>query len=333
MPFQIISGDITQQSCDAIVNPTDVVFSGSGGTDYAIHQAAGPKLREACDLLGQLRFGDARLTKGYALPASWVIHTAGPVWDNGAQDAKAILADCYQNALALAAEQDFQSVVFPLIAAGTNGFPKEEALSIAVEQIRRFLRSHEMDVFLVVHDRSLYRIDPRTEADVDRYLSANLIQRPLFSNAKLAMEEAAPRPTASFFKESAAAPPTASMSLADRLESMDEGFSEAILRMVDERGMTDAQCYKKANVSKQVFSKLRSNPAYRPSKTTALAFAVALELNLEQTRALLEKAGLTLSHSLPLDVIVEYFISSGKFDVMEINETLYQYDQALLGAK
>ena len=124
-----------------------------------------------------------------------------------------------------------------------------------------------------------------------------------------------------------------SASLADQLSALDESFSQSVLRLVDERGMTDAQCYKRANISKQVFSRLRSNPQYKPSKPTALALAVALELDPDETRALLEEAGLTLSHSLKLDVIVEFFLNERRFNVMEINEVLFDHDQPLLGAK
>lgn len=343
MPFQIISGDITQQVCDAIVNPTDVIFSGGGGADRAIHRAAGAQLREACDRLPALLLGESALTPGYQLPAKWVIHTAGPVWVDGKHDERLILSHCYQSALKIAAEHGFQSVAFPLIAAGTCGFPKEEALSIAVNEIRHFLQQHEMEITLVVYDRKLYRIDPDTEKSVGRYLDFHYFgylrpqskryqaeydsAPPYLSNAREASLSSAPAaPMASYSQA-----PTAS--LADQLRTLDESFSEAVLRLVDERGMTDAQCYKRANISKQVFSKLRSNSHYKPSKSTALALAVALKLSLDETRSLLDKAGMSLSHSLMMDVIVEYFIRQKQFDIMEINETLYQYDQPLLGGK
>lgn len=351
MPFQIISGDITTQVCDAIVNPTDPVFSGGGGADRAIHQAAGAKLHTACSRLPRLNPGTSAITKGYNLPAKWVIHTAGPFWVDGNHDERRILGSCYRSALKLAAEYGLQSVAFPLIAAGTCGFPKEEALTIAVEQIRQFLRLYEMEITLVVYDRNLYRIDPRTASDVERYLDANYsgrMQSFQAQNARPARPEMR-RPQeeqerydyhlsdASFAPaapmSSNAYPSAPAPSLADRLKKMDESFSEAVLRLVDERGMTDAQCYKRANISKQVFSKLRSNSRYKPSKATAMALAVALELDLDETRSLLNKAGMTLSRSLMMDVIVEYFIQQNRYDVMEINETLYQYDQPLLGAK
>ena len=122
----------------------------------------------------------------------------------------------------------------------------------------------------------------------------------------------------------------ASDSLAESLETLDESFAEMLFRKIDERGIKDSECYKRAHIDRKHFSKIRSNPHYQPSKQTAVALALALRLELEETKELLEKAGFALSHSSKFDIIIEFFIRHGRFDVMEVNEALYEFDQVLL---
>ena len=378
MPFHIIRADITTLSVDAIVNAANPSLLGGGGVDGAIHRAAGPALREYCAGLGGCQVGQAKLSPGFRLPAKWVIHTVGPVWCGGGRNEEALLRACYRNALALALERGCQSAAFPLISAGAYGYPKDQALQIAVEEMGAFLLRHEMELTLCVYDKASYQLSGRLFSEVRSYLdrwlpepdrtqelgrdwaltsmAAQAAPQPSYAAAP-AMPPPAPKPKKakkSIFSRpgrskadkasepmeenvlESAAMPTIGFRAADDLDSrlrcLDESFSQMLLRKIDEKGMKDSDCYKRANVDRKLFSKIRSDPLYRPSKPTAIAFAIALELPLEEARELLMKAGYALSHSNKFDVIIEYFISNGNFNIFEINETLFAFDQSLLGA-
>ena len=342
MPFEIVRNDITRMRVDAIVNPTDRALIPGGGLDAAVHKAAGPELAEACRAKGRCEIGDAIITKGYNLPARYIIHTVGPVWHDGRRGEKALLTSCYQKCLALAKAHDCRSLAFPLISAGTFGYPKDEAMAVALDVISKFLFDNDMLIYLVVFGRREYLTSRKLFRDVQEYIDDVYADSHYHRNTEerrralwQADEAAAQRFEAELYDSSIAPDAViARIPMPDWskvLEQADEGFSEALLRLIDEKGMTDAQCYNKANIDKRLFSKIRSNPQYRPSKPTALAFAIALELSLEETSALLRKAGFAISHSSKLDIIVEYFIKNRQYNILEINEVLFDFDQPLLG--
>lgn len=149
MPLQIVHQDITKMTCDVIVDPTDRYFSGGGGTDLAIHTAAGPELREACDKLDPIDYGEAAVTDGFALPCSHIIHTFGPIWEGGEVCEGVLLRSCYINSLILAKKLGAESIAFPLISSGTFGFPKDQVLRIAITAISDFLSvlDEDMDIY------------------------------------------------------------------------------------------------------------------------------------------------------------------------------------------
>lgn len=332
MPLIIVRNDITTMRVDAIVNAANESLLGGGGVDGCIHRTAGPELLAECRRLGGCRTGGAKLTRGYRLPCKYIIHTVGPVWHGGDHGEQEQLVSCYRTSLALARKHHCQTVAFPLISSGVYGYPKEQALRTAMDAIGAFLLEHDMTVYLVIFDRSAYQISSRLFADIAAYIDNHYVDahtdfiRSRPCPASIPVEaQMAPSPAFS----PASRPPR---SLDDRLKHLDAGFSETLLTRIDRSGKKDSEIYKRANVDRKLFSKIRSNPDYRPSKPTALAFAIALELDLNETRDLIARAGYALSRSSKFDVIIEYFISQRNYNIYEINEALFAFDQSLLGA-
>ena len=330
MPIQIVRNDITKMTCDAIVNAANPTLLGGGGVDGAIHRAAGPALLEECKTLGGCKTGEAKITKAYDLPCGYVIHTVGPIWKGGANHEEEKLIACYRNSLNLAKAKQCKSVAFPLISAGAYGYPKEQALQIAVSEICRFLTENEMLVYIVVFDKDCFRISKKLIHDITEYIDECYVEAHFQRNSTRLFTY----PLEDVWEEdSVPSEPSfcGALNLSDAVGRIDESFSQMLLRKIDEKGITDSECYKKANVDRKLFSKIRTNPQYKPRKATVLAFAVALELPLDETQDMLQKAGYAFSHSNKFDIIIEYFIKKREYDIFTINEALFEFDQVLLG--
>ena len=330
MPLEIVRNDITKMSVDAIVNAAKESLLGGGGVDGCIHRAAGPELLAECRTLGGCKTGDAKITKAYRLPCQYVIHTVGPVWNGGSHGERELLVSCYRTSLALAKEHGCETVAFPLISSGVFGYPKDQALRVAVDAISEFLAENDMTVYIVIFDRAAYQIGNKLFADIAAYIDDHYVDAHTDSRRER-MRRMSVLESRTLSADAAAAPMAAD-GLDSLLAHLDAGFSETLLKLIDRRGKKDSEIYKKANVDRKLFSKIRNNPDYKPSKATAIAFAIALELNLDETRDLIARAGYALSASSKFDVIIEYFIRQKKYDIFEINEALFAFDQSLLGA-
>jgi len=341
MPFTIIRNDITKLNVDAIVNAANTSLQMGGGVCGAIFSAAGAdRLQAACDSLAPIKTGEAVITQGFKLPAKYIIHAAGPVYRDGKHGEEALLRSCYTNALDLAVKHKCESIAFPLISSGIYGYPKAEALRVATDAIRDFISEHDIDVSLVVFDKAAFAMSEELLGKVESYIDEHYVEekqvkrREFLDVEKKAISDAdmvsLSMPMPMMAEEAVAAP--AGANLDDLVGKLDEPFSTTLLRLIDAKGFKkDSEVYARANIDRRLFSKIRSNEHYAPSKATVLAFAVALRLSLGETEDLLARAGFALSHSRKFDVIVEYFITSGKYDIFEINNVLFEYDQPLLG--
>ena len=329
MPFEIVRNDIVNMKVDAMVNTANPRPIIGAGTDKAVHDKAGARLLLARKEIGNIAVGEAAITPAFDLDANYVIHTAGPIWRDGKSSEEALLASCFKNSLRLAKEKECESIAFPLISTGSYGFPKPLALQIAVREISSFLMENEMQVYLVVFEKQSFELSEKLFKSVSSYIDANYVSNKM--NLEYGTSKVRRRDYEEMLLHESSYEITSKMpNLDGMLNNLDRGFSETLLDLIDRTGKKDSEIYKKANVDRKLFSKIRNNADYRPSKTTAIAFAIALELNIDETNDLLSKAGFALSQSNKFDVIVRYFIENKKYDIFELNSVLFEFDQPLI---
>ena len=339
MPLQIIRQDITRMRVDAIVNTTNEEMIGYSGVDLAIHTIAGAELDAECAKLAPLGLGQAKLSGAYGLPCKYVIHTSGPVWRGGLVGESIILRSCYIESLKLAVKSGFRSVAFPLISSGVYGYPKDQVLKFAIQTITEFLFDHELTVYLCVFDKESYSFSQKLFSDIQEFINDEYVDEhdeDFYEAFDGSVEErliskCCEAPAPMIAKSEMPRSSAAGKSLCEYMKQMDKSFQEMLFDLIDESGMTDVECYKKANVDKRTFSKIKSNKNYKPSKQTVIAFAISLQLDINTTQELLATAGFTLSRSKVFDKIIRYFIHNGNYDIFEINEALFEFDQTLLG--
>ena len=347
MPFEIVRNDIVKMKADAIVNTANPFPEIGSGVDTAIHTAAGPELLQARKMIGNIDRGDAAITPAFKLQANYVIHTVGPIWEGGTFGEADCLRSCYQKSLELAAKNDCGSIAFPLLATGNYGFPKDQALQIAVSVISNFLLNHDMMVYLVVFNEKAYTLSEKLFKDVQSYIDEHyvaekleeeysknlpieaLLERRMIRERRERLRETTLLGSMDVMPDFSAG--CDSISLEDLLQEEEMTFSEALLDWLIRKDLNDPDVYKKANIDRKLFSKIRNNPEYKPKKNTAIALALALELDLEQTKEFIGRAGYALTHSSKFDIIIEYFIRQNNYNVFEINEVLFSYNYPLIG--
>ena len=332
MPFSIVRNDITKMETDAIVNAANSRLLMGGGVCGAIFNAAGAeKMQAACDKIGFCGLGEAVITKGFNLKAKYVIHTVGPIYKAGNTVQEQQLYSAYASSLKLAKSKRIKSIAFPLISSGIFGYPKSEAITIARQAIKDFLKDNDMDIYLVVYDRDSFEISKGLFDRIKSYIAETLVLPQSYDrridSCSIPIERSVYESEMMF---SQMTKNSASRSLDDLLKNLDETFSQMLLRLIDERNLKDSEVYKKANIDRKLFSKIRKDKNYRPKKSTVLSFAIALELSRDETKDILGKAGFALSPSSRADVIVEYFIENENYDIFEINEALFAFDEPLL---
>ncbi len=343
MPFHIINGDIVTFKGDAIVNAANKTLLGGGGVDGAIHRAAGSRLLDECRSLGGCETGEAKITKGYNLASKYVIHTVGPLWKGGKENEEELLRACYRNSLKLASENNCEKIAFPNISAGAYGYPAREARRIATEEITDFLACNDLDVWLYIYDKSVF-LNENKDDRLEEYIRCKFAENDDFSvycnesdDVDLLFETGKKKglyrnPKINKFEVHGDLDKSLCMDIeAPKFESpeefrVDDNFTDMLFRKIDEKGMTDVQCYKAANMDRKHFSQIRCNRGKKVKKETAIALALALKLTPYEADEFLAKAGYALSDCYLFDVIIEYCFENEIFNVIRVNEILHDHD-------
>ena len=338
MGFYIVHDSIVHMRTDAVVNAANSFLEQGGGVCGAIFKAAGAdKLREECRKKAPCPVGQAVVTGGYGLKAKYIIHTVGPVWKGGTENEREYLENAYHSALQAAESCGCQSIAFPLISSGIYGYPKKEALEVAVKECREFLKSHEMEIYLAVLDRTAVELSEDLYGKIQHYMDSYCTGNPQRRNTEdisfrqVFQGVSASLPDVSLEKSPKVGARGIRRSLEQLLKRRGETFQEMLFRLIDEKGFTDVQVYKRANMDRKLFSKIRSNKEYTPKKSTVLSLAVALQLSLDETADLLGKTGYSMTDHLKSDIILRYFLENEIYDIDQINEALFCFGQPLLG--
>ena len=309
MGLTVLYKDITTIEADAIVNSSNPMLVGFSGVDEILHRLGGAGFDAECrEKAGSLQPGEAVFTHAYNIPVKYVIHTHIPVYRGGRKGEAAILRSCYRSSLELADQLGCKSVAFPLIAAGSMGFPIPKALEIAVVTINEYLQLYsDLEVFLVLYGSTAAQIAQAMLGDLDSYVQAR------FGSAGSDEEQ----------------------TLEEMIADPGESFVDILYRYMDEKGIEKpSQLYKAAHVSKQAFSKLISGSVSKPSMETAVGLAFALQLSYDEAVQFFASAGIALSDASRYDIIVTYFLKHQNYDIWEFNEQLLKYGyKKLIGAE
>ncbi|MBO4218580.1 MAG: macro domain-containing protein [Erysipelotrichaceae bacterium] len=348
MPLSIIHGDITEQKCDAIVNAANTWLQAGGGVCGAIFEKAGrQQLQQLCDQIGGCPTGSAVYTDGLQL-CRYIIHAVGPVYQDGEHGEPEQLYSTYASSLDLAEQLKIESIAFPLISSGIYGYPRDEALQIAVKAIGDHLEKSDLDVRLMIYDEpsgylkwqqrqmlSFWHKRQDEETTARRKVMSDLKQMEsqqsfAFTGFAMAPAEESKRREPAY--QSNITDSDLSLDSAEGFRQPEDSFSTALLKLIDQRQMLDPDVYRRANLDRKLFSKIRTDASYQPSRNTAIALAIALKLSLDEANELLEKAGYRIGHSSMFDIIVEHCFLNGIYNIHEVNELLFVNDQKTLGS-
>ena len=357
MPLKIVRNDITKMNTDAIVNTANEYVAVGPGCDTAVYQAAGydALFQYRKENIGPVPEGEVFITPGFALPVKYIIHAVSPLFIDGDSGEEEKLRSCYRKSLRLAKENQITSIAFPLISTGSFGYPLEEGIRIAADEINAFLLANDMLVYIVVFGRRATSLGTKLYPDLEEYIDQNYVEikrveesgyynRPLpgavggyerrratlsrieeeAELSEMALEE----PSDACYESSASFIDDIELherKIDERIAHLSDTFSEYLMHLIQSKGMKNADVYKRAIIDKKIFSKIKNNPYYQPKKITALCLCVGAKLSLDETTDLLARAGYALSPCDKTDIIFKFFIENGYYDMVDLDIVLEEH--------
>ncbi len=340
MPFKIVRNDIIKMNTEAIVNTANDHATVGTGCDYAVYMAAGYEelLKYRKEKIGFVPEGEAFITPGFKLQAKYIIHAVSPLYMGGDQGEEGKLRSCYRKSLQIAKEHNIKSISFPLISTGGFGYPKEEGMRIAVDEIHAFLLENEMQIYLVVFDSKATMLGEKIYPDLKAYIDHNYVKKKrkeeygdaYYSIFKISEKSAMPIEQASMddideSEENSYFEEKHESKLEERMKHISDTFSQYLMYLIQDKNMENAEVYKRAIVDKKIFSKIKNNVDYHPQKLTALCLCVGAKLNLDESKDLLARAGYALSPCDKTDIIFSYFIENKIYDMIELDIQLEEH--------
>lgn len=336
MSFKIVRNDITKMNTEAIVNTANDHVTVGTGCDYAVYMAAGYEelLKYREEKIGFVSEGDVFVTPGFHLKAEYIIHAVSPLYMGGNQGEEEKLRSCYRKSLQIAKDYNIKSISFPLISTGGFGYPKEEGMRIAVDEIHAFLLENEMQIYLVVFDTKATMLGEKIYPDLEEYIDYNYVRNKReeeygvhFYNVQLLERQTRNHAAADAFEEDLELDFEAQheSKLEERMKHISDTFSQYLMYLIREKKMENAEVYKRAIVDKKIFSKIKNNADYHPQKITALCLCVGAKLNLDESKELLARAGYALSPCDKTDIIFTYFIENKIYDMIELDIQLEEH--------
>lgn len=341
MPFKIVRNDITKMNTEAIVNTANDHATVGTGCDSAVYKAAGydELLKYRVEKIGFVPEGDAFITPGFNLQAKYIIHAVSPHYMGGAKGEEEKLRSCYRKSLQIAKENHIKSIAFPLISTGGFGYPKEEGMRIAVDEINAFLLGNDMLIYLVVFDNKTTALGEKIYPDLEEYIDCNYVREKReeeYNDSVFCRIGKESRAVVHEYHEMNAVSECEEIQffdfeeqheskLEERMKHISDTFSQYLMYLIQDKKMENAEVWKRAIVDKKVFSKIKNNPDYHPQKLTALCLCIGAKLNLDESRDLLARAGYALSPCDKTDIIFSYFIENEIYDMIELDIQLEEH--------